>query len=156
MGNIPLISSIIIAVVGLIMGILGLFLSKKNWKFEKIDGTLKYKGRPSESEAGRTKKTKLLYKEIGVEKVKGVRGRLSFGYQIPEFYRRIAARDKQTIIHAFIVFGFFSFAVFTFFAIGIGLVNGGDENGWVFIVLTAAIVLFVVFSHLSKVRKTRK
>lgn len=123
------------------------------WKFEKFNKTFIYKEDNYETKDNGIKKQKLLHKEIGKIKLKGIRGSFKFNYLIPEFYKKIASGDKQTIIHAFIIFGFFSFTVFTFLAIGIGLVNEGDKGGWYFIGITILIILFLTFSHIRQHRK---
>lgn len=156
MGTSLIILCIALAVLGLFIGILGLFLNKKNWKFEKISGTIKYNEGDIEQEDNDTKNIKLLHKVTSIEKVKGIAGDFSFKYQIPEFYKKIKSGNKQAITHALILFGFFSCTLFTFLAIGIGLVNAGESGGWYILGIVIFVVIFLFFSHTKQYRKSKR
>jgi len=134
---------------------MGLALNRSKWQFKRFDGTFLYEEdnfRPEDKDKGMQR---LFHKKISIERLKGIRGSFRFNYQISEFYNKIASGDKQAIIHAFILLGFFSCAVFTFLAVGIGLVNGGSEEGWYFIGLTMLIVIFLIISHRRQYRKSQ-
>jgi len=148
--------SIILAVLGFLAGVIGLVLMRHSWKLEKLDGTYSYKAGRPETQLEDHDREKIFYREKGREKLKGVRGSFEFRYEIPEFFTRLRSGDKDTLSHAFILFGFSLFVIFTFLSIGIGLVKGGEKGGWYFIgtVLLVMILLLVVYS--SNYRKSKR
>lgn len=155
MGGFLFIVCLVLAVMGLAFGISGLVLDKNSWVVEKFSRTFRYRAGRSPADENSLENKTLLHREIGWEMSKGLRAGYGFEYRIPEFYAKIFSGDKATLIHAFVLFGFFAFAVFTFYAIGIGLIQGGNENGWIFIGAVTFIVVLVCTLHIRQYRRLR-
>ena len=142
---------IVLAVIAFLIMIAGLILLRKSFKWEKVNGTYKYKSSESLS---RKNGTQIKHREIGIQKMKGIMGSFSIKYQIPEFYKKLRSGDRKTIRFSILFFGGNVFILFTFLAIGTGLVEGGDPNGWYFIGAVIIFIVLVVFLHTRSAKKS--
>lgn len=131
---------IILAVLGLGAGVWGFVLREKHT--ERFDETITSRG------------TGFLRGVFEKSRSKGIRTSFYFEYKIADFYKRLKTGDREIVIDALILFGFSAAVVFTFLAVGSGLVAGGEEWGWLIIGLVVLIVLFVTVTHIREARKS--
>lgn len=128
---------IVIAVSGLIAGIYGFMhvadAEKRNIDYEGVDTT----------------KTSTSY-EVEYKKQKGIEANYSTEYEIADFFEKIRKKDPKAINDAFIVFGMGAFIFSTLLAAGAGMIAYNNKFGWVFLVLVAGILGYVVYEFAKR------
>jgi amino acid permease len=148
-----LIIFIVLAIIFFLIMIAGLILLRKSFKWEKVNGTYKYK---SSESLTRRNGTQVKHREIGIQKMKGIMGSFSVKYQIPEFYQKLRSGDRKTIRFSLLLFGGIGFVLCIFLAIGTALIENGDSNGWLVIGFVIAFIILVVLLHAHSVKQSKK
>jgi hypothetical protein len=144
---------IVLAVIGFLALIAGLLLNRKRFEWTKLDGTYRYRMSDNITEKDGTQVKK---RGIGIQKMKGIAGFFRISYSIPEFYQKLRSGDPQTIRVTLLFFGGIFFVLNTFLAIGTGLVESGDSNGWLVIGFVAFFIILTVGLHIRSVRQSNK
>lgn len=142
---------IVLAVVFFLVLILGIFLNRRRFKTEKIDGTYVYRDSDNIIRKNGTQKKQWGF---GMQKLKGKGASFQIRYRIPDFYQKLRDRDRQAITAALIIFGGTGFVCCTFLAVGVGLLESGDTKAWYVIGAVILYVLVVVVFHMKAVRNT--
>ncbi|MCK4836257.1 MAG: hypothetical protein KAT17_06455 [Candidatus Aminicenantes bacterium] len=144
---------VIPAIIFFLIMIAGLILLRKSFKWKKVDGTYKY--RASEN-ISKKNGAQVKHWEIGIQKMKGIVGYFSIKYKIPEFYQKLRSGDRKTFHFSLLLFGAIGFVLFTFLAIGTGLLEGGNSNGWYIIGAVFVFIILVIFLHSRSVKQSKK
>lgn len=134
---------IILAVLGFFTGFVGAVLRGRGVKPTSFDTTVTGKS------------SGFLKWGIHFSRMKGVR--LSFGstYKIPDFYKALRQGNRKAMLDALIIFGFSAAVIFTFLAVGSGLIAGGEEAGWLIIGLVTLTVIATALAHIRGCLKSR-
>jgi hypothetical protein len=141
---------IVLAVLFFLMMAWGIFLNRKRFKSVKLNGTYVYTEAEDIQRKNGTRKKQWGF---GIQKLKGVGTVFQIRYKIPEFYQKIKNRDSQAIAAALIVFGATGFVCCTFLAVGVGLIESGENRGWIIIAVVILFVLLVIVSHRKALRE---
>lgn len=140
---------IVLAVLFFLLMVWGIFLNRRRFKSEKINGTYVYRKSENIYRKDGNKRKKWGF---GVQKLKGIRTSLQIRYKIPEFYKKLKNRDRQAKITALIICGVSGFVCCIFLAVGVGLLESGESSGWIIIAVVVVVILPVAFSHIKTVK----
>lgn len=127
---------IILAVLGFFTGVVGAVLRGRGVKPTSFDSTVTGKS------------SGFLKWGIGFSRMKGVRVTFGSAYKIPGFYKELRQGNRKAMLDALIIFGFSAAVVFTFLAVGSGLIAGGEEAGWLIIGLVILTVIVTALAHI--------